>query len=380
MKIVHVVEAFAAGIAVFINSLVENMPEDTHIIIHGERELVMKSEEVKKIFPKGNVRFIRWQSAGRSISFSRDLAAFRELRDLLKVLNTEEKIDAVHLHSSKSGFLGRAVCRTLGIKNVIYTPNGAPFLVGTNALSNGLYSLLEKVGSWFGGKVVCCSPSEWQAYKDLGIQATQINNGIQINNPLDVETVPIVNKSPNIAPAVKPGKGFKVITSGRIARQKNPGLFNAIARYFEELPAFEFVWVGDGDSRSLLTSGNIQVTGWLSREQAREQITQADVYLSTALFEGLSFAGLEALLLEKPVLLTDCVGNRDMTCNGSNGDLFRDERDAVVKIMRYFNNRLMLPVMGSNSAKWCAQEFNLTSTYSQYRELYAGSNRLNPTL
>jgi glycosyltransferase involved in cell wall biosynthesis len=378
MKIVHVVEAFAAGIAVFINSLVENMPDDYHIIIHGEREWVMKSEDVKKIFPKGNVLFIRWQSAGRSISLPRDLAAFRELRDMLKELNAAGKIDAVHLHSSKSGFLGRAVCRTLGIKNVIYTPNGAPFLVGTSALSNALYSLLEKVGSWFGGKVVCCSPSELQAYRDLGINATQINNGIPINK--DADRAAGIIKTPNSAPSVKPGKGFKVITSGRIAHQKNPGLFNSIARYFEELPAFEFVWVGDGDSRSLLTAGNIQVTGWLSREQAREVITQADVYLSTALFEGLSFAGLEALHLEKPVLLTDCIGNRDMTCNGSNGDLFRDERDAVVKIMRYFNNRLMLPVMGSHSAKWCAQEFNLTSTYNQYRELYAGSNRLDPTL
>ena len=363
MKIVHVAEAFAAGIAVFINSLVENMPDDEHIIIHGEREKVMKSGDVKKIFPEKNVRFIRWKSAGRSISLSRDLAAFRELRDTLIELQTDGKIDAVHLHSSKSGFLGRLVCRTMGIKNVIYTPNGAPFLVGTSGLANVLYSVLEKVGSWFGGKVVCCSLSEWEAYRDLGIDAAHINNGISIN------------KSPDTAPAVKPGKGFRVITSGRIAHQKNPGLFNAIARYFEELPAFEFVWVGDGESRSQLTSPNIEVTGWLSREQARAAITQADVYLSTALFEGLSFAGLEALLLQKPVLLTDCIGNRDMTFRGSNGDLFRDERDAVVKIMRYFNNRSMLPVMGSRSAEWCAQEFNLTSTYNQYRELYAGFSR-----
>jgi glycosyltransferase involved in cell wall biosynthesis len=361
MKIVHVVEAFASGIAVFINSLVENMPDDFHVIIHGERELVMKSEDVKRIFPKANVLFIRWNSAGRSISLKKDVAAFRELYSLLKGLNAEGRVDAVHLHSSKSGFLGRAVCMTLGIKNVIYTPNGAPFLIGQSIFSNTLYKILEKVGSWFGGTVVCCSLSEWKAYRELGIDATNINNGIP------------VKALPKARPSVKPGNGFRVITSGRIAYQKNPSLFNAIARYFEELPSFEFVWVGDGDGRPLLTAKNIQVTGWLPGEEAKALITGADVYISTAKFEGLSFAGLEALELQKPMLLTDCIGNRDMAGNGSNGDLFRSEDDAVIKIMRYFNNRPMLPVMGMHSAALCAQEFNVKSTYSQYRQLYAGS-------
>jgi glycosyltransferase involved in cell wall biosynthesis len=99
-------------------------------------------------------------------------------------------------------------------------------------------------------------------------------------------------------------------------------------------------------------------------------IRGADVYLSTARFEGLSFAGLEALHLEKPVLLTDCIGNRDMNARGSNGDLFRSEGEAVVKLLRYFNNRLMLPVMGSRSAELCASEFNIQNTYHQYRSLY----------
>jgi hypothetical protein len=37
MIIVHVVEPFEAGVAVFVKLLSETMPDDTHIIIHGER-------------------------------------------------------------------------------------------------------------------------------------------------------------------------------------------------------------------------------------------------------------------------------------------------------------------------------------------------------
>ena len=41
MIIVHIVEPFAAGVAMFIRSLTEAMPDDSHIIVHGERNKVM---------------------------------------------------------------------------------------------------------------------------------------------------------------------------------------------------------------------------------------------------------------------------------------------------------------------------------------------------
>ncbi len=54
MKVVHVIEPFASGVAFFVKSLAETMPDDTHIVVHGERNKVMASEEVKKLFPNKN--------------------------------------------------------------------------------------------------------------------------------------------------------------------------------------------------------------------------------------------------------------------------------------------------------------------------------------
>src|SRR5688572_7711805 len=122
MIIIHVVEPFAAGIAVFVRSLVENMPDDLHIIVHGERAEVTRFEDIKKEFPRSNVRFIRWQSAQRSLHPTKDFSAILELYTILRRLKRKNLLDAVHLHSSKSGFIGRAVCRFLGINNVVYTP------------------------------------------------------------------------------------------------------------------------------------------------------------------------------------------------------------------------------------------------------------------
>jgi glycosyltransferase involved in cell wall biosynthesis len=371
MKIVHVVEPFASGIATFVRSLAENLRDDLHIIVHGEREYVMKSALVKMDFPKENTRFIRWKSAQREISIRKDTVAFMELYSILKRLKKTNQIDAVHLHSSKSGFLGRLACKLARIQTVVYTPNGAPFL-GTKRLTNYLYRQLERLGSIFGGRVVCCSPSERDAYQALGINALNINNGVALNRrkPEKIELSKLVlPKIREEAIGAKPAK-FRIATSGRIVGQKNPALFNAIATYFEEFEDFEFFWVGDGEDRHLLTSKNIIITGWLSSRENQLLISSSQIYLSTSVFEGMPFAVLEALVMKKPVLLTDCVGNRDIVHKGLNGDLFNNEEEAIVKILQYYNNKDMLQVMGEYSQQYCEQEFDVNATFNSYRDLY----------
>ncbi len=79
---------------------------------------------------------------------------------------------------------------------------------------------------------------------------------------------------------------------------------------------------------------------------------------------------LEALVLKKPVLLSDCIGNRDIVNNGLNGNLFRSEEEAILKILQYHNNLDMLKVMGEYSQQLCAREFDVHSTFTSYRDLY----------
>ncbi|HTL07592.1 MAG TPA: glycosyltransferase [Chitinophagaceae bacterium] len=358
MKIVHVVEPLAGGMVTFISSLVENLPEDTHIVVHGPREHLTPLPLVKKQFTYPTVRFIRWPSARRSISLQKDIPAFFELYSTLKRLKERNMLDVVHLHCSKGGFIGRLVCRLLGLQHlVIYTPNGAPFMAGNNAISNFIYKKLEKVASLFGGQVVCCSPSEQKAYEQEGIPAITINNGIPYKKIRH-------HKKP-----VKKHAGFVVVTSGRIVDQKNPALFNQIAQYFEEFPDFTFLWVGDGDARDTLTASNIVVTGWLPPTKVNDLVAAADVYISTSRYEGLSFAVLEALAMNMPVLLTDCIGNRDLM-NSLNGAVFTDFNDAVYTLLRFYNNSSMLKVMGQHSGAHCKNNFNLADTFSRYAQLY----------
>jgi glycosyltransferase involved in cell wall biosynthesis len=358
MKVVHVIEPFASGVAFFVKSLAETMPHDTHLVVHGERKEVMGAGEVKKLFPRENVRFVRWKSANRSINPVKDVMALRELHTILRRFKEKNLADVVHLHSSKSGFLGRLACRMAGIENVLYTPNGASFLSGKNFIVRGFYRQLEKLGNKLGGKVVCCSESEFEAYKNIGIGATYINNGINLSGQA-------------LKSIIKDNNRFTIVTSGRIVSQKNPALFNEIAAYFEGLGQFQFTWIGDGEDKHMLTSPNINITGWQHEEKAKELIENCDIYISTSQYEGLSFAALQALSYKKPVLLSNCVGNTDVVKQGMNGDLFNNSDDAIIKILQYYNNADMLSVMGDYSRELCEQEFDRNNNFSNYRQLYS---------
>jgi glycosyltransferase involved in cell wall biosynthesis len=246
----------------------------------------------------------------------------------------------------------------LGLQHlVIFTPNGAPFMAGSNRVSNFFYKKLEKLASLFGGQVVCCSPSEQEAYNKAGIDAITINNGIPYKKIIRQHKTP------------KKDAIFRVVTSGRIVNQKDPELFNAIASYFEEFRNFEFIWVGDGEARDVLTAKNIRVTGWLPSGKANDTVAGADVYISTARYEGLPFAVLEALAMNMPVLLKDCVGNKDLI-NSLNGAVFSDENDAIYRLLQFYNNASMLKVMGQHSGVHCKTNFNLADTFRRYEKLY----------
>ncbi len=365
MIIVHIVEPFASGVALFVKSLTESMPDDTHIIVHGERKEEMLAKEVKRKFPQKNIRFIKWQSAQRAIDPIKDFLAFVELRKILKRLKAKNLVDAVHLHSSKSGLLGRAACRLVGIDNVFYTPNGASFLSAKNKLTAFFYRQVEKVGNRLGGKVICSSSSELEQYLTLGIDAAYINNGT------DVEKVFSLHDN-------KKYKKFRIVTSGRIEHQKNPALFNEIASYFVDMPDIEFVWIGEGTERNLLTAPNIKISGWLPTHRVHEIIARSHVYLSSSRYEGLSFAVLEAMALKKPMLLSNCTGNADIVKQGINGDLFTTSYDAIVKILQYHNNKEMLEVMGEYSREICEEEFNTKNNYSSYRKFYEQESNTIP--
>lgn len=356
MKIVHVMECFAGGTFKFLVDLTSELSNEEHIVIYGtNRENTPKN--FRDLFNK-NVKFIEWKTAQREMKPLKDIKALWELYIILKKI---DDIDIIHLHSSKAGFLGRIVSFLLGkINRTIYTPHAISFLrLDVSPKKREIFIAMEKFASFFGGKIVACSQSEKEAIEKQGIKnVTFINNGIR---PLQIEKK--VNTSDKIT----------IISVGRLSIQKNPKLFNDIALEFKDNSNIQFIWCGDGELKSELTSPNIKCTGWIERKVLENYLANADIYLSTSLWEGLPLSVLEAMSIGLPVVLYNCVGNRDLVEN--NGFLYNNKLKVNTYINIFLKDKKLIKEQGVNSKKIVKRSFNMENMIQSYLNIYLNLSR-----
>jgi glycosyltransferase involved in cell wall biosynthesis len=350
MKIVHITEAFEGGVIEFLRCLTNSTPDIQHTIVYGRHHFFDKAH---KSFPK-DVKFIAWPEVDTKISPAKDIKA---LRHLIKILKSEKDVDVIHLHSAKAGILGRIAARRTGNKHVIYAPHGATFLrKDVSAFARTAFATIEKAVSIFPAKVIGVSKSEADAYKRIGIKANHVNNG---------------KFFPESPEKKAPGDIFTIVTTGRAMRQKNPALFNHIASAFTDNDKIRFIWIGDGNERIFLNSPNIEVTGWVDHTEVEKYLCLADLYISTALWEGLSYAVLEAMSMRLPLLLTDCPGNNDLVENGINGFLYSYPAQVIDFINQYFNNHQLLKAHGQASHDMLRTNFSVEQMANGYRQVYS---------
>lgn len=351
MKIVHVMECFAGGTFNFLVDLTSELSNEEHIVIYGtNRENTPKN--FKDLFNK-NVKFIEWKTAQREMKPLKDIKALWELYSILKKI---DNIGVIHLHSSKAGFLGRIVSFLLGkSKKTIYTPHAISFLrLDVSSKKRKIFIWMEKFASFFGGKIVACSQSEKEVIEEQGIKnVTFINNGIK---PLEIEKK--VNTSDKIT----------IISVGRLSIQKNPKLFNDIALEFIDNPNIQFIWCGDGELKSELTSPNIKCTGWIERKKLENYLANADIYLSTSLWEGLPLSVLEAMSIGLPVVLSNCIGNKDLVVN--NGFLYNNKIDCIENINKLLSEKCLRIKQGKESKNLFFNNFLLKNMANNYLKVY----------
>lgn len=351
MKIVHVVECFAGGVFSFLSNLTNELDKEEYIVIYGINRDNTPSDFREKFPP--NTKFIPWKSASRSLNPLTDLKALWELYIILKKI---DDIDIIHLHSSKAGFLGRIVSFLLGKSSrTIYTPHAISFLrLDVSPKKRKIFIWMERFASFFGGKIVACSQSEKEAIEEQGIKnVTFINNGI---------------KKLQIEKKVNTSDKTTIISVGRLSIQKNPKLFNDIALEFNDNPNVQFIWCGDGELKSELTSPNIKLTGWIERKELECYLANADIYLSTSLWEGLPLSVLEAMSIGLPLVLSNCVGNRDLV--EDNGILYNNKIEAIKIINDFRENNNLFIFKGEKSKELFLKNFDLKNMSKKYCSLY----------
>ena len=350
-RILYVAEAMGGGVFTFLVGLCNELVDYYDIYVaYGIR--TQTPDDFRKYFDE-RVHLIRVRNFERSIDPRHDLGAFVELRKIADKV----KPDLIHLHSSKAGALGRWAFDGKKLP-LFYTPHGYSFLMSNyNATKRLSYKMVEKLSAVRRCTTISCSEGEHKETLSLTKNARFVNNGINVEEMQRM--MDSIGSCEN--------EEFTVFTLGRICYQKNPGLFNEIA---EKLPDVRFVWIGDGELRDMITAPNIEVTGWMNREEALRRSMASDVFVLTSLWEGLPMSLLESMYMEKLCLVNDVIGSRDVIQTGVNGYVCRNADEFVAAIRGILEDPEKAARMTAQARKDIIEKYNTRVMAEKYREIY----------
>lgn len=346
-KVIYIVEAMGGGVFTYIVDLSNELVNKFDMYIaYGIRR--QTPSDYKQYFDK-RIHLIEVENFERSINFKKDIAALFEIRKIV----AEVKPDIIHLHSSKAGVIGRMAFN--GKIPMFYTPHGYSFLMENyNPIKRQLFRGIEKICSKRNCTTISCSLGEHNETLKITSHAKYVNNGVNINKLKKIIEITEKKEHP-----------FTVFTLGRICYQKNPNLFNDIAK---KLPEIKFVWIGDGELREELNSNNILITGWVDRNEAIMHAINADVFLLTSRWEGLPISLLEAMYMKKKCVVSDVIGNRDVIHNGENGYVCNNVQDFVNSIREIQYNNCDKYV--DNAYQDIINEYNTGIMAEKYGDIY----------
>lgn len=299
-RVLMVCESFGGGVFAYVSQLCNDMVKDFDVYLaYSVRPQTPRNY---KNFLDPRVHLIKINNFNISVNIYKDIKVVRELRSIKK----EVKPDIIHLHSSIAGGIGRLAFNK--DNNVIYTPHGYAFILMNPGIKAKFYKIFEKIlGKRSNSITLTCSKSEDKISSTLTKRHTYIETGINLKK--------LSESLDKLKSWDNEGK-FTVYTLGRITGQKQPKIFNEIAKL---VPQANFLWIGDGEDRNLLTASNIKITGWKSRSEALSIAKGANAYILCSRGKAIAESLMENMYIKKPSLVSNVMGNVSVINNGVNG-------------------------------------------------------------
>lgn len=364
-NIVHIIQGGKGGTLEYLKSLLPLFDKDKYDIV-----VICHDDIFCELQKLGfNVVCIKMK---RAISPINDIKALLEISKYLKT----HKVDLVHAHSSKAGFLGRLAAKWNKIP-CIYNPHGWSFNIRTNIIKKNIYKLLERIASNWADKIVAISESEYQsALKEKICSPKKL---ILIENGIDLKKY-----NPETSYSFKKELGIneecKIVgMSARLTRQKDPITFIDIAkRVTEEYQACKFILVGDGELREQVENRikqyNLEdktvLTGWTNCPE--KYINIFDIGVLTSLWEGFGLSLAEYMACGKPIVASGVDGIpfvvRDRVdgflCNPANISEFSN------CILNLLKDDALYSQIAEAAAKRAKEKYDIIRVAKQHEKLY----------
>ena len=362
MKILHIGQMIG-GLDIYIrNSITYNkVGSNEYVIVCGKddkHQPVVRNGITVKEYPI---------SLFRSLNPLNDLKALIETVKIIK----KEKPDVIHCHSAKGGIIGRTAGWITGVKT-FYTPHAFSYFCTPSKLKRWVFMTIERL-TRFKTYVLACSESEQEmANKEVGYSkehALVWHNAVPDSS---LERGKVEDISEPYACYI-----------GRPCYQKNPlFLLDVIKNVKDKGCNLKFILLGVGyhspeletmktKIQELGLTNFIKLEPWISHADCQEYVRKSLFYISTALYEGLPLAIVEAMSNGKAIIASDVVGNKDCVRHCENGYLLPlDAASYAEKIIQLVNDDDLRKDMGRKSREFFLKDFFIENRIKLLQRIY----------
>ncbi|QTE71026.1 glycosyltransferase family 4 protein [Clostridiales bacterium FE2011] len=260
-------------------------------------------------------------TGGKGSRVKKGPAWLKDIRQLTKKIRPDEILS----FAARMNVLTQIACIGLN-SSITVSERNDPYMDGRNKILDFLTFFLYPKA-----KNVVFQTQRAASY----FQRISLKNSIVIPNPISVTTY---------ATQMKSGK---IVAVGRLEPQKNHEmLIKAFSHIVDSFPQATLTIYGRGYLeeelkklvKELNMDGKVLFPGNI--ENIHEMIADANVFVLSSNYEGLSNALLEAMMMGLPCISTDCAGADEYINNNENGILIKvgDEQGLLNEMKRILNN------------------------------------------
>ncbi|WHY96091.1 glycosyltransferase [Peribacillus simplex] len=182
---------------------------------------------------------------------------------------------------------------------------------------------------------------------------------VLIHNPFDIDY--IIKKSQEEVTDHTRGEGFLFVSVGRLEKVKGfDRLIEAFKEIYFDFPDSKLLIIGEGSERENLSKQikefklekNIELLGY--RENPYKYINLCDSYICSSISEGLSSSVIEAMIINKLIITTDCGGMREILLDNKCGLIVQNTTEGItegIKKVLKTNNISLLESMKKEQKK-----------------------------
>ena len=376
IKVAHVTEAWAGGIATYVEGVIKYQSEHPDF---DTPHLICSSNRTPKNIDVNNAVVHRYKSSRKPWNI---LKTAREVQKIIK----EIEPDIIHLHSTFAGVYGRLFKLKTNTK-IVYCSHGWSFYQEKNTFPRFVYRMMEKYLARNTDAIINISQHEHDIAQRAGVRAK--NNYVVMSGVRDVYRSPhssspeLCNNSKGISsdnpgitlefPKRNSGNDVNLGFIGRLDYKKG---FDVLADAIQSCNRDDIILhvIGkterNGDYEAPINK-KFNYFGWVDYKDLDSYISAFDVVIVPSRQEGFGLVAIEAMRNSKPVIVSDRGALPELVTEGENGFIFPFEQPST--LLNIINNldKDKLTTMGKNARITYEKSFREERMYEEIGGVYS---------